>query len=290
MQEKKDFIILSINLITITLLFIFVIYPFMKIFISSFYIEVIYLDLKRFVFWDNYYYILTDQSYWNSLYNSLRFSLISFVIELVIGFLLALLVWKNENNKILRISILLPWALPTAIMALSWRFMLNEQYGIIPKFFNFFNIENIFLSNFVWAFIWMILIDVWKTTPFIAIMFYSALKGINKELFEAIDVEKGNWYHKVFWVILPLCIPAISTALLFRLLYAMVVFDLPYVLTGGGPANSTKTLPMYIYENFFKYLDIGYASSLTVVSILVIFIISILFLELLKKIYSHNTK
>lgn len=288
MEVKKDLIVLIINIITLTLLFVFVIYPFIKIFVSSFYTEVIYLDLKKFVFLDNYYYILTDSNYWNSLYNSLRFSFATFTIQVILGFLIALLMWKNENNKLLRISILIPWALPTAIIALSWRFMLNEEYGIIPKFFDFFNIENIFLSNFVWAFIWMVIIDVWKTTPFIVIMFYSALKGINKELFEALDIEKASWHHKVFWVILPLCIPAISSALLFRLLYAMVVFDLPYVLTGGGPANSTKTLPMYIYENFFKYLDIGYASSLTVFSILIIFVISILFLGILKKIYSYR--
>ncbi|MFN3995863.1 MAG: carbohydrate ABC transporter permease, partial [bacterium] len=149
-------------------------------------------------------------------------------------------------------------------------------------------IENIFLSKFVWAFIWMVIIDMWKTTPFIAIMFYSAFKGINKELFEVIDLEKGNSFHKIFWVILPLSIPAISSALLFRLLYAMVVFDLPYVLTGGGPADSTKTLPMYIYENFFKYLDIGYSSALTVISIVIIFGISLMFFKFVKKIYPYS--
>lgn len=284
-MNKSIFILLLINLLTLLLLFIFVVYPFAKIVISSFYIDIVYLNLKNFVLLDNYKYILTDYKYWNALYNSLRFGIISFLVELVLGFALAYLIWKNEKNKILRISILLPWALPTAIMALSWRFFLNEQYGIIPKFFKFFNIENIFLSNFIWAFIWMIIIDVWKTTPFIAIMFYSAFKGINKELFEVIDLEKGGFYHKLFWVILPLSVPAISSALLFRLLYAMVVFDLPYVLTGGGPADSTKTLPMYIYENFFKYLDIGYSSALTVMSIIIIFLISLIFLETIKKLF-----
>ncbi|MEN3015747.1 MAG: sugar ABC transporter permease [bacterium] len=286
----QNIALLIINILTITLLVIFVIYPFTKILFSSFFIEIIYLNLKKFIFLDNYYYIINDQNYWISLYNSLRFSIISFILELIIGFSLAFLIWKNENNKILRISIILPWALPSAIMALSWRFMLNEQYGIIPKILDNFNIENIYLSNFVWAFIWMIIIDVWKTTPFIAIMFYSAFKSINKELFEAIDIEKGNMYHKIFWIIIPLSIPAISSALLFRLLYAMVVFDLPYVLTGGGPANSTKTLPMYIYENFFKYLDLGYASSLTILSILIIFIISLLFLEFLKRIFHYPVR
>lgn len=287
---NTNFFIIILNLITLFLLFIFVVYPFTKILISSFFIDLVYLGLRKFIFLDNYYYILTDQSYWNSVYNSFRFGIISFIFELIFGFLLAFLIWKNENNKILRISILLPWTLPSAIMALSWRFMLNEQYGIIPKFLQVFNIENIFLSNFTWAWIWMVFIDVWKTTPFIAIMFYSAFKNINKELFEVLELEKGNLYHKIFWLIIPLSIPAISSALLFRLLYAMVVFDLPYVLTGGGPANSTKTLPMYIYENFFKYLDSGYASALTILSILIIFIISIIFLEIMKKLYHYPLK
>lgn len=287
---NTNFFIIILNLITLFLLFIFVVYPFTKILISSFFIDLVYLGLRKFIFLDNYYYILTDQSYWNSVYNSFRFGIISFIFELIFGFLLAFLIWKNENNKILRISILLPWTLPSAIMALSWRFMLNEQYGIIPKFLQVFNIENIFLSNFTWAWIWMVFIDVWKTTPFIAIMFYSAFKNINKELFEVLELEKGNLYHKIFWLIIPLSIPAISSALLFRLLYAMVIFDLPYVLTGGGPANSTKTLPMYIYENFFKYLDSGYASALTILSILIIFIISIIFLEIMKKLYHYPLK
>lgn len=285
---KKSIALIGINFLIILLLMVFVVYPFLKILFSSFYLDIIYLDLRKFLFLDNYKYILTDYKYWNALYNSLRFGFISFIFELILGFGLAYLIWKNENNKLLRVSVLLPWALPTAIIALAWRFMLNEQYGIIPKFLSFFGIENIFLSNFVWAFTWMVIIDIWKTTPFIAIMFYSAFKGINKELFEVIDLEKGNAFHKIFWVILPLSIPAISSALLFRLLYAMVVFDLPYVLTGGGPADSTKTLPMYIYENFFKYLDIGYSSALTVGSIIIIFGISILFLKLVKKIYSYS--
>ncbi|MFN4219672.1 MAG: carbohydrate ABC transporter permease [bacterium] len=285
---KKNIALIAINFLTILLLLIFVVYPFYKILISSFYLDIVYLDLRKFVFFDNYKYILTDYKYWNALYNSLRFGFISFIFELILGFGLAYLIWKNEKNKLLRVSVLLPWALPTAIMALAWRFMLNEQYGIIPKFFSFFGIENIFLSNFVWAFIWMVIIDIWKTTPFIAIMFYSAFKGINKELFEVIDLEKGNSFHKIFWVILPLSIPAISSALLFRLLYAMVVFDLPYVLTGGGPADSTKTLPMYIYENFFKYLDIGYSSALTVISIVIIFGISLTFFKFVKKIYPYS--
>ncbi len=289
-MNKTNWIILFINSVVLLLLFIFVVYPFFKIFVSSMYIDITYLGLRKFVFLDNYFYVLSDYKYWNSLYNSFRFGIIAFLIELVLGFWLAYLIWKNENNKLLRISILIPWALPTAIMALAWRFFLNEQYGIIPKFFSIFGIENIFLSNFTWAFIWMVIIDVWKNTPFIAIMFYSALKGINKELFEVIDLEKGNFYHRIFWVILPISIPAISGALLFRLLYALVIFDLPYVLTGGGPANSTKTIPMYIYENFFKYLDIGYASSLTVISIILIFIISILFMEFVKKIFLYYQK
>lgn len=285
MKEKSYFFIIVVNFLTMLLLFVFVVYPFVKILISSFFIEIIYLDISKFVFFDNYRYILTDSNYWVSLYNSLRFSIISFFIEFILGFILAFIIWKNENNKFLTISIILPWALPTAIIALSWRFMLNEEYGIIPKIFSFFNIENIFLSNFVWAFIWMVIIDVWKTTPFIAIMFYSAFKNINRELFEALSIERGNLYHQIFWIILPLSIPAISSALLFRFLYAMVVFDLPFVLTGGGPANSTKTLPMYIYENFFKYLDVGYASALTVFSIVFIWIISMIFLKLMKKFY-----
>jgi len=282
--------LISINLVVILLLGVFVVFPFLKIFFSSFYIEIIYLKIKKFVFLDNYLYILNDYGYWNSLYNSLRFSVVSFILEFLLGFLIALLIWKNENNKLLRISVILPWALPTAIMTLSWRFVLNEQYGTIPRFFEQIGIKNIFLSNFFWAFVWMVLIDVWKTTPFIAIIFYSSLKNINKDMLEAMDIEGGNWLHKIFWVILPLTIPAIITALLFRFLYAMVVFDLPYVLTGGGPASSTKTLPMYIYENFFKYLDIGYASSLTVISIIIIFILSLLFLKIFNQIFGISSK
>jgi len=274
------FSLVLINLIVFFLLSIFVVFPFIKIFFSSFYVEIIYLNVKKFVFLDNYSYILNDYSYWNSLYNSIRFSVFSFILEFILGFLIAFLIWKNEDNKLLRISVILPWALPTAIMALSWRFMLNEQYGILPKIFGLLGIENIFLSNFFWAFIWMILVDVWKTTPFIAIIFYSSLKNISKDILDSMDIEGGNWFHKIFWIILPLTIPATITALLFRFLYAMVVFDLPYVLTGGGPANSTKTLPMYIYENFFKYLDIGYASALTVFSIIIIFFISLIFMRL----------
>jgi ABC-type sugar transport system permease subunit len=261
-----------------------VVYPIIKVIFNSFFIDIIYLNVRKWVFLGNFLEVFKDKTFWVCLYNSIKFATFSVPFEVILGFLIALFLYYNDN-KLVRFSVILPWALPTAIMALSWRFFLNEDYGVIPKFLGTFNLKDIYLSNNLFAFIWMVLVDIWKTTPFIVIIMYSALKGLNKEYLEAMDVEGGNWYHKVFWVIIPLIIPAVAVSIIFRYLYALAVFDLPLVLTGGGPSNSTKTLPMYIYENFFKFLDIGYASSLTLFSTIIVFIIAFLLLQLFSKIF-----
>jgi multiple sugar transport system permease protein len=286
---KKEDLLTAILLLlpTFVLLILFVVYPLIKVIFNAFFIDIIYLNIRKWVFLNNFVDIFSDKTFWTCLYNSIRFATISVPFEIVLGFLIALFLYINDN-KIVRFSVILPWALPTAIMALSWRFFLNEDYGIIPKFFAIFNFKDIYLSNNFFAFTWMILIDIWKTTPFIAILIYSALKGLNKEYLEAIDIEGGNWYHKIFWVIIPIIIPALTISIIFRYLYALAVFDLPLVLTGGGPSNSTKTLPMYIYENFFKFLDMGYASALTLFSTIVIFIIAYLLLIIFSKIFKRK--
>ena len=272
---------------TFVLLSLFVVYPIVKIFYTSFFVDIVYLNLRKWVFIDNFIEILNDKVFWVCFYNSIRFASVSVPFELILGFLIALFLYYNDN-KLIRFSVILPWALPTAIIALCWRFFLNEDYGVIPKILSVFNLKDIYLSNNLFAFIWMVIIDIWKTTPFIVILIYSALKGLNKDYLEAIDVEGGNWYHKIFWVIIPLIIPALVVSIIFRYLYAIAVFDLPIVLTGGGPSNSTKTLPLYLYENFFKFLDLGYASALTLFSTISVFFIALLLLILFSKIFKKT--
>ena len=205
-----------------------------------------------------------DSRFWQDTWQTLRFSAASVSLEMLLGLAVALLLDQPLRGRgVLRTISLLPWALPTTVMALGWRWIFNDPYGPINRLLAGLGLPAIpFLSNP--AITWMATVgaDTWKTTPFVALLLLAGLQTIPADLYEAAALEGATPWQTLRRITLPLLTPYLLIALLFRMAQALGVFDLIQVLTGGGPAGSTESLALYAYLNAMRFLDFGYSATL----------------------------
>jgi multiple sugar transport system permease protein len=222
----------------------------------------------------NWLRLLDDARFWTDAGQTLRFALCSMALEMVGGLALALLLHRPLRGRgPLRALTLLPWALPTTVMALGWRWILNDPHGPINAAIRSLGGSSYgFLStpNSTWFFV--VLADVWKTLPFVALLLLAGLQTIPADLEEAMRLEGASRLQILRRLTLPLLVPYITLALLFRLSQALGVFDLIQVLTGGGPAGSTESLALYAYLNAMRFLDFGYASTVMLATFLLLLV------------------
>ncbi|MFH2070325.1 MAG: sugar ABC transporter permease [Elusimicrobiota bacterium] len=232
---------------------------------------------EKFVGLNNFLSILKDDRAWTSLLQTLIFTISSVGLEFILGFGIALLL--NEvffGRGAMRAISLVPWAIPTVVSGLLWLWIFNDQYGIFSKFGSI-------MSKPTGAMASLIISDVWKTTPFVSILLLAGLQMISRELYEAAKIDGATKFKQFLYVTLPLLKPIIIVTLLFRTLDAFRIFDLVYVMTGGGPGNSTETLSLYTYKVLFSYLDFGYGSSLSVFTFFCVALISFCYLIFLRR-------
>ena len=226
----------------------------------------------------NWWRLVHDQRYWQDLFQTLRFAGVSVGLELVLALLIALLLdqrWRGRD--VVRTLALIPWALPTTVMALGWRWIFNTPYGPVDHLTKIIGIGSLNIlgdPSLTWmATVWA---DVWKTTPFAALILLAGLQTIPGDLYEALRLEGGNALICLRRITLPLLRPYILLALLFRLAQAFGVFDLIQVLTGGGPASSTESIALYAYWNALRFLDFGYSATIIMASFILISLICII--------------
>ena len=220
----------------------------------------------------NWIRLINDERFWMDALQTARFAICSVSIELIFAILIALLLnLRVKGQGFIRASTILPWALPTTIMALGWRWIFNTPYGPINQIVNLFGFENInILSNPNLAWIATVIADVWKTTPFVALIILAGLQSIPADLYEAYKLEGANSTNRFLKITLPLLQPYITLAILFRMAQAFGVFDLIQIMTGGGPAGSTESLALYAYLNSMRFLDFGYSSTIILASFLLL--------------------
>lgn len=215
----------------------------------------------------NYLQLLADPPFWNAWWHTIWFTLISTLLETFIGLAMALILCETFAGRgMVRAAMLVPWAMPTVVTSKMFGWLFDGQHGII----NFILLHaGLIDQNVNWygspdtALTTIILADVWKTTPFMALLLLTGLQTVPKSLIEAARIDgAGAW--TIFWhVRLPLLMPTLLIAGLFRALDAFRVFDLVYVLTGGGPADSTETLSTLSYKVLFSTLQFGYGSAVS---------------------------
>lgn len=222
--------------------------------------------VDEFVGLANYAHLLTNPRFLASLKVTAYFTFVSVAIELVLGLLLAHLLWKDFKGHAAIMGVtLIPWILPTSVMAKIWEWIYNAQFGVLNYLLTSAGLLD---SPVAWlatpgaAIHAAILAEVWKTTPFMALLMLAGLRSIPGGLYKAAAVDGARWWQVFFYITLPELKPMILIALLFRSLDAFRVFDVIYVLTGGGPANTTETLSIYAYKVFFNTLQLGYGSAI----------------------------
>jgi multiple sugar transport system permease protein len=239
----------------------------------------------NFIGFDHYIQDLTNGRVWAAIWNTFVFTVISVFAEFVLGFAIALLINKAFFGRgLIRASVLIPWAIPTAVSAMMWSFLYDGQNGIIAKFFSEIGLVKnmgVLLTTDTGAMFSVILADVWKTTPYMALLLLAGLQVIPKSLYEASAIDGAGKIKQFFRITLPLMKSSILVALLFRTLDAFRVFDLIYVLTGGGPANSTETISILAYKVMFSQTNFGEGSALAVIVFICVAIISMIYVKLL---------
>ena len=211
----------------------------------------------------NWIRLLDDQRFWQDALQTTRFAGCSVGLELLLALAIALLLdqrWRGRG--MVRALALLAWALPTTLMALGWRWIFHTPYGPIERLTQMLGLGPLnLLSTPMWTWLVTVLADVWKTTPFIALLLLAGLQTIPEDLYSAFRLEGGRPIQALTSITLPLLMPYVLIALLFRGAQAFGVFDLIQVLTGGGPAGSTESVALYAYLNAMRFLDFGYSAT-----------------------------
>jgi len=224
--------------------------------------------------------LLLDYDLKMTLKNTLIFTSFSVPCEFLLGLFFALLTHLPFRGRSLsRLAVLVPWALPTAVMAMTWQWMFNNPFGVVNDFLVRIGLlrEPIdWLSTPAGAMFAAVFADVWKTTPFVAIILLAGLQTIPGELKESLSIDGGGRIVMFFHLLLPLLMPFIRVALIFRIIHAAGIFDLMWVLTKGGPADTTRTLSLYIYDLAFRYDEVGYALFLTFLFLICLVLLSLL--------------
>ncbi|WP_036783798.1 carbohydrate ABC transporter permease [Pontibacillus chungwhensis] len=240
---------------------------------------------SNFIGLDHYKNSLTEKRMWVSLMNTGVFTVISVGLELVLGMAIALLINKAFFGRgMVRAAILIPWAIPTAVSAKMWSFLYDGQNGIIAKFFADIGIidqMSTLLTTPFGSMAAVILTDVWKTTPYMALLLLAGLQTIPSSLYEASSIDGASKWKQFTQITLPLLKSSLLVALLFRTLDAFRVFDLIYVLTGGGPANATETISLFSYKVMFGQTNFGEGSALAVIVFICVAIISMIYIKFL---------
>jgi multiple sugar transport system permease protein len=238
---------------------------------------------ERFIALGNYRFMLRDARFWSALGHTAYFSVVAVAVELVLGFSFAWLIEARPTGRgLLRACILVPWAIPTVVSAKLWAWLFNPDYGLITRLTAFGSPIN-WLGSPGYAMHAAILVDVWKTTPFVALLLLAGLTTIPKEVYEAAEIDGASRLHTFTKVTLPLMKPTLAVTLIFRTLDAFRVFDAVYVLTEGGPANTTETLSIYAYKTLMRAGDFGYGSALSVVTFVFIMALSLVYLQILSR-------
>jgi multiple sugar transport system permease protein len=227
---------------------------------------------------DNFARIAVDSRFRGSLWTTVLFTVVSVAAEFAIGLLLALSVtairkWQN----LVRGIVLVPWTLPTAVVAVLWAWILNDQYGAVNAVLlrlGLMNSPRTWLAEPGTAMLAVIGADVWKTVPFVFLILAAGLQNIPRDLYEAIEIDGGGRLAKFRYVTWPHLLPFAFVAAIFRIVQAFAIFDLVWVMTGGGPGGATETISIYTYRAYMRYLDFGYGAALVVTAVAILALVA----------------
>ena len=238
--------------------------PVVGTFLDSLRRDLPYLPSK-FVGLENYLAIFRDNGFWDSVRFTTLFVVVSVPLEVILGLIIALLLNETfPGRTVLRATVLIPWAIPAAVSARIFQLIYNYSYGAANYFTQLLGIGQVnWLGTDLGAFAAVVIADVWKTTPFAAIILLAGLAAIDQDLYRQAQVDRANFMQRFLKVTLPLLKPVLVVTLLFRTIDALRVFDVIFVLTGGGPGGSTNAVSLFAYT-YYAAGDFGYGATVSV--------------------------
>lgn len=269
---------------TIIILLIMTAYPLIFTFVYSFTDYNLLRSLKNgstFIGLSNYVKLLKDSYFQQSILNTVKFTILAVIFEMLIGLIMALFVNSlKKAQKTMRTLLLLPYLLPTVTVALSWRMMLSPNYGIVNQVLEAFNLPVYnWFSDIHTAFGMLVLIDVWQSAPFVFLLLYAALQSVPQGQYEAARIDGAGRMKILFHVTIPNIKNSLALCALLRTIDSFRLFDKVNLLTGGGPANSTSTITQYLYNYGIKSLDFGFGSAGAVVMTILVLILSSFYIK-----------
>jgi trehalose/maltose transport system permease protein len=230
------------------------------------------LQPVEFVGLDNYRFLIDDTIFRDSVILTVKFTVITVVFEFVLGMIIALVVNSGFKGRgVMRAVMLVPWAIPTVISAQMWKWMYNDIFGVINDGLQRLHIIDqgvAWISQPSTALASVAAVDIWKTTPFVALLLLAGLQVIPTELYEAANVDGVSKWHQFWRITMPLLMPAILVTLIFRTLDALRVFDVFYVFFGNRP--DTQTMAIYDQSTIVTSGDVGYGAAISVAIFLII--------------------
>lgn len=234
---------------------------------------------------ENYLYALTDPDFQASIWRTLYFTVVSVTFEGIIGVLVALLLnQKFIGRNVLRVLVILPWALPTIVNAMMWRLNFNPDYGSINALLSQLGIIDGYRS---WlgspdaALNAVMFADIWKNYPLVTLLVLAALQSIPEDLFEAARLDGASAWRRFRAITFPAIVAPLGVALVLRTIDAFKIFDIIYVMTRGGPVDSTKTLSFFVYQESFSYLRAGSGAAYAILMTLMCALLITLYLLML---------
>lgn len=236
-----------------------------------------------FVGFDNYRAMFQDPYYLQSLGLTVLFTVSTVFAEIVLGVGIALILnQKFKGRGFVRGIMILPWALPTVVNAVMWKWIYNANYGVLNALlirFGWIDSYQVWLGLPTSAFICTLVANIWKETPYVVLLTIAALANISPEIYEAARVD-GSGSVNTFWrITLPLIRPVVLILAITKTIWALQTFDLVFILTGGGPAASTELMTYFIHKYTFKFNQIGYGAAMSYTLSMVCFALTLIYIK-----------
>jgi len=270
-------------LIVVLLLF----YPVVSSIVYSFTNRHLLRPGVEFVGIDNFVAVFQNEQFWNAFRVSLVWTIASIVGQLLIGFLAAIALHRIRHlTGLFRTLLIIPWAFPAIVIAFGWRWILNDVYGFLPNLLTRLGIteQNVsFLSNPDAVMLTVLAINIWFGAPLFMVNILAALKTVPKEQFEAATVDGANGWQRFAFITLPHVKKVVGLLVILRSIWVFNNFELLFLLTGGGPAGLTETLPIFAYRTGWGLQQLGVASAITVLLLVFLLILGTLAFRLLNR-------
>lgn len=269
---------------TVVVLLIMTTYPLLFTLVYSFTDYNLLRSLKNgseFIGLGNYTKLLRNPYFQQSILNTVKFTILAVIFEMIVGLAVALFVNSlTRGQKTMRTLVLLPYLLPTVTVALSWRMMLSPNYGIVNQVLQALHLPVYnWFSDIHTAFGMLVLIDVWQSAPFVFLLLYAALQSVPEGQYEAARIDGAGVLQQFWYVTIPNIKNSLALCALLRTIDSFRLFDKVNLLTGGGPANSTSTITQYLYNYGIKSLDFGFGSAGAIVMTVLVLILSSVYIK-----------